>query len=169
MVDYTRAIDILANNHSQLADSTDATSHLILDGNTRQITAGSTFHSLIGTTDDINTNIITFRVPAQIEGHRVLDCQHKVVKWHNLISGEKGISGLYSEAGEDSSTTLDPNTGEEIITKSEVLLLEWAVPNEALTTAGTVKISLCFISITLSCQNMRRDNGWCLIFWKASV
>lgn len=130
MTDYTRIIeDVTIGNHV-IPGLIDDDTHLILDVKTRQLTLGPEFNSLIGTTDDLNTNIITFKVPNITEGHDLTQCQHKVIKWHNLASSDKSTSELLSDAGENPD--------------NEYQYLQWVVPAAALTTAGTIKISLCF-------------------------
>lgn len=125
--DYTRIIDnIFSKNHSNISDTTDQEAYLTLNVDNRTITPGPKFNTLIGTTDDRNTNIITIQAPKTVEDHDIVNCEHKVLKWHNLKSGDKGISDLQSSESEEN------------------LILRWLVPVEAFAAAGTVKIALCF-------------------------
>jgi hypothetical protein len=57
------------------------------------------------------------------------ECDHKIVKWHNLASGDKGTAELAQ-------------------TEPGGLLFQWIVPIEALAKAGSVKISLSFYDET---------------------
>lgn len=139
MIDYTRTIeDILPANHSGLSDTE---GYLVLDGITRIITPAEGFSTLIGTTDDVNTNIVTFDIPEIIEGHKIVECGKQIVKWHNIASGDKGTSDLIPLETETST------------------VWQWIVPAESLTAAGTVKISLCFYDMDNSQNIVYRWNS----------
>ena len=94
MIDYTRIIEDIVPKHGTNIGLEDAEGHLVLDGITRIITPAEGFSTLIGTTDDVNTNIVTFDIPETIEGHKIVECGRKIVKWHNIASGDKGTSDL---------------------------------------------------------------------------
>lgn len=126
MTDYTRIIEDIIPKHNTKVSLEDTEGHLVLDGITRIITPAEGFSTLIGTTDDVNTNIVTFDIPETIEGHKIVECGRHIVKWHNIASGDKGTSDLIR---------LDAETP---------TMWQWIVPAEALTAAGAVKISLCF-------------------------
>lgn len=127
--DYTRIIEnILVQGHPANAgvvnfvdDEQDG--YLVLDPITKQITPENGFSTIIGTTNEINANIITFILP-YTDDHPIQTCDYHVIKWHNLASGEKGIG------------TLSP--------KTEELSPEWVwiIPPEAFTAAGTLKIAI---------------------------
>jgi hypothetical protein len=97
---------------------------LVLDEKTHAIAPEEGFNTLIGLTNEINTNMVTFKTLGTIEGHQIATCDHAVVKWHNLASGEKGCDDLNIEALEGQS------------------LLSWIVPVEAMTKAGNLKVSI---------------------------
>lgn len=129
--DYTRIIqEIIPSGHPDgtLQDGSKVTSRLSINEITRQITPGSDFNNLIGTTDDVNTNIITLEAPQKIEEHLIEACDHRVIKWHNLTSGERGANELKTTAEAE----------------AEKVVMEWVVPPEAYTAAGTIKISFLF-------------------------
>lgn len=132
-MDYTRIIDtILPSGHDKenggLSDSTIEQGYLLLHADTKQFTAEGGFTNLLGTTNEVNTNIITIHVPKKIEGHEVGNCDNKILKWHNLGSGEKGISELASKGPVDET----------------IHAWQWIIPPEALTQAGNVKIAVSF-------------------------
>ena len=134
MTDYTRIInDIfpLHDDESGKLEDSDVSVNLILNVATRQITPGNNFSTLIGTTDDINTNIITFSLTniETADNHNLLKCDNKILKWQNQASKDIGTSNL-------STKEVDGET-----------YLQWLVPVEVLAMAGSIKISLCFYDI----------------------
>ena len=132
MTDYTRIIENIIppdhNGNAGLGLADDVTANLILDVATRQIKPGENFSTLIGTTDDINTNIVTFCLEniEKADNHALLECNNIIVKWQHQKSLDKGTSPLTPKEEEG------------------ITYLQWLVPVEVLAAAGTVKISLCF-------------------------
>jgi hypothetical protein len=123
MTDYTRIIDqIIPSGHpgSTLVDSTAC---LVLNEETRALVPDNEFNTVIGATNDINTNIITIKIPESIEGHNLSTCDYKILKWANTSSKQKGVSNLVLEG---------TNT------------FKWVPPPEAMTASGNLKISLTF-------------------------
>lgn len=123
MTDYTRIIqDIIPDGHDKgpgfLSD--DSNSYLSIDLVTKQLQPSANFSTIIGTTHNINTNVITFDLPL-LDDHGMTTCDHHIVKWHNLASGEKGIGILE-----------DDTYGK----------WAWVVPPEAMTAEGTLKIAI---------------------------
>ena len=108
-MDYTRVIsEILPSGHEKenggLRDDTITQGFLLLHADTKRLTAESGFTNLVGTTNEINTNIVAIRAPKKIEDHELGNCDNKLIKWHNLTSGEKGASELASGSSVDDDT-----------------------------------------------------------------
>jgi hypothetical protein len=113
-----------------------------LDVATRQIRPGADFSTLIGTTDDINTNIITFSIEniEKADKHDLFQCDNIIVKWQNQKSFDKGATPLSRKEVGDTT------------------YLQWLVPVEVFSAAAAVKISLCFYDI---------DNGSVVYRWNS--
>jgi hypothetical protein len=133
--------DILANIHFGNQEGktflNDAEAVLEVDTLTREIIVPTGFNTDIAVTTDYNSNEIRFALPLQIDGHDILECQEKVVKWHNKASDERGWSTLIMEDENSSSTT------EEGIEKT-YRIMKWIIPAEATTAAGVLEFALCF-------------------------
>ena len=95
--------------------------YILVDTN-RQFKPQSGFNSTIAYEGDINTQIITFELPATFDGHSLQNCQSKRILWKNLASGAEGSSDLKS------ATTTNQYT--------------WEVPPNAFTRAGNLEISI---------------------------
>ena len=100
---------------------------LTIDGYKRTITAEYGFNTQVGITNDYNTNEITFKCPKTVDGHDLVDCKTKVVKWHNISSNMMG-SDQVEVTFQDETT----------------FLFTWKIPPEAMTRAGTLCIAVCF-------------------------
>lgn len=123
MTDYTRIIgEIIISGHDKGPGSLSDVSngYLNIDLTTKQLQPSENFATIIGTTHDINAKVITFDF-LSANGHGVLTCDHRIIKWHNLASGEKGIGILE-----------DDTYGK----------WAWVVPPEAMTAEGTLKIAI---------------------------
>lgn len=133
MADYTRIIEeIIPSGHRSgtLGDDPLYDGVLVVDPISKQITPLNNFSTLIGATNDINTNVIIFSLPLGADYHALACCSHHIVKWHNLTSGEKGKGILVADE------RLEDN--QDGITD----LWSWVVPPEAMTAEGTLKIAI---------------------------
>lgn len=77
-------------------------------------------NTVIAYEGDVNSQIISFKIPKFHENHEIAKCQNKEVRWHNTTSKLEGVSEL-TEAGE---------------------YWQWNVPTEAFTKSGTLEFSI---------------------------
>ena len=143
MTDYTRIIEDISSAHANAELYDNVAANLVLDVTTRQIRPGVNFSTLIGTTDDINTNIITFSLEniEAADNHDLLKCKNIIVKWQNQKTSDTGTTSL------------------ERTDKDGTTYLQWLVPVDVFSGAGTVKISLCFYDPL--------DNGTVVYRWNS--
>lgn len=143
MTDYTRMIEELSAEgaHSDgVLQDTDV--KLLLDTQTRIITPEKGFITTIGTTNEVNANVITIKCSRFADGHDLFNCKNKILKW-SVAGGEKGTNVL--EANEtDEATSFE---------------LKWLIPPEAYVAAGIVKISISFYDTN--------DNGEVTYRWNS--
>lgn len=122
MTKFDDILDGLHNDGSgKLKDNPDT----IEINSKRQLIIPQGYDTLLAYSGDVNSQIITFKLPAQHEGHELTRCQHKVLKWKNLTSGLEGVSNLIPY-GEN---------------------FQWEIPPEAFTQAGTLEISISLYDI----------------------
>ncbi len=115
------------HNFAELSD-TEAETPIIITS-TRAFEVPTDYNTVIGHEGDVNSQIISFRIPLTHEGHSLADCSHKRLKWKNLSSGFEGTSTLVP-------TDLDQqNNG---------YIYEWDVPPQAFSQAGVLEISISF-------------------------
>ena len=74
-------------------DSNDA-SNVITITDQRVFEVPNDFNLIIGYAGDVNSQIITFAVPCQHEGHALDSCTNHIILWKNLTSGVEGNSTL---------------------------------------------------------------------------
>ena len=127
MTDYTRMIEALSDNSAHTgAELSDVDPKLLLNTQTRIISPEQGFITTIGTTNEVNSNIITIQCGRFADGHDLYHCKHKILKW-SVVGGEKG------------SNVLEATEGEE-----DTILLKWLVPPEAYVAAGDIKIAISY-------------------------
>lgn len=125
--DFSKLIGDLHDN-AVLTDSVSDDTILIVD-NKRQITAGKSFDTVVAYEGDINSQIVTIKINRTYDAHDLSMCTYKELRWKNLGSGVEGVSNLIVD-----------NTN----TSTDFLYLNWEVPSDACTQAGTLEISLTF-------------------------
>lgn len=88
----------------------------------REFIFSENFNKLIAYEGDINSQVISFKLPAIHEGHDLSTCSNKVVRWNNLGSKIEGTSDLkeYNE------------------------YWQWEVPPEAFTKGGVLEFAITF-------------------------
>ena len=91
------------------------------------------YNTVIAHEGDVNSQIITFRLPLYHENHKLSLCAYKRVKWKNSSSGIEGTSRLENL---------------EIFEEAKEFDVKWEVPAEAFTAAGPLEISLSFYDLT---------------------
>ena len=105
---------------------------LIIDAQKRTLTPENDFNLQVGVTNDYNTNIVSFQCDKILEHHSLVECNNKIIKWHNTSSNAMGSDVL--QVIEEKSD-------------SDQFTLSWLVPPEATTKAGTLKIAICFCDV----------------------
>lgn len=123
---FSELIGKLHNNTAKLAESVNETNLLIVN-NKRQISATENFDTVIAYEGDINSQIITIQCPLFYDQHDLSACAKKELKWKNIASGMEGVSPLRDNEK-----------------RTDVFYLQWDVPSDACTQAGTLEISLTF-------------------------
>lgn len=81
---------------------------------------------------DVNSQIVSFRLPKKYEGHNLVDCGTKIINWKNLISGNEDWSELIP---------FIPDWIDKLETE-KFQFLKWIVPPAAFTKAGTIQVSI---------------------------
>lgn len=109
----------------KLADDEEA---ILLDVVTRTFIIPNNYNTQIGTTNDYNSNELTFVSPKLIDKHDITQCAHKVLKWFNVTSQERGASPLITKATTDNEVTFT-----------------CIIPPEAMTRAGQLQMAICFM------------------------
>lgn len=94
--------------------------------NKRQFIIPPDFDTTIAYEGDVNSQIVTFVCPITHEGHDLSQCEYKKLLWVNKTSGAEGVSTLTNINSEDPTTQK----------------LEWLVPPEVFTKAGTIELSI---------------------------
>lgn len=94
----------------------------------RQFIPSTNFNPVIGYEGDVNSQIITFDLPATVEGHELTECKNKIIKWSNLQNGLEGRSKL-EQVGE--------------VTEGRQYL-QWRVEPDVFVKAGTIQIAISF-------------------------
>lgn len=105
---------------------------LIIDAQKRTLTPENDFNLQVGVTNDYNTNIVSFKCDKILEHHSLVECNNKIIKWHNTSSNVMGSDVLQVIENEPDS---------------DQFTLSWLVPPEATTKAGTLKIAICFCDV----------------------
>lgn len=125
--DFTDLIKSLHENTSEeLKDNTKEDKNIIEIDDKRQLIPGEDFDTTIAYEGDINSQIITFKCVKIHDNHDLSKCSYEELKWKNMTSGNEGVSPL-------------------IITDTpteDTFYLQWEVPAEACTQAGTIEISI---------------------------
>jgi hypothetical protein len=115
--------EILRNLHDS-ATLTD-TDGIITITPSRQFQVPADYNVTIGYAGDVNSQIITFKLPQHHEGHSLFNCKNKKIKWKNLTSGTEGFSTLVNSIAADDGWTC-----------------QWEVPPEAMTQAGNLEVAI---------------------------
>jgi hypothetical protein len=115
--------EILRNLHDS-ATLTD-TDGIITITPSRQFQVPADYNLTIGYAGDVNSQIITFKLPQSHEGHSLFNCINKKIKWKNLTSGTEGFSTLINSKAADDGWTC-----------------QWEVPPEVMTQAGNLEVAI---------------------------
>ena len=97
----------------------------IVVNNKRQFIVPTDYNTVIAYEGDVNSQLITFELPVKHEGHNLSNCSIKKLYWKNLSSNIEGVADL-----------------KQLSANNEKQLLQWAVPPEAFSQAGTLELSI---------------------------
>lgn len=122
---------------------TDSEEAIQINGTTRTFIIPENYNTQIGTTNDYNSNELTFVCPQFIEKHDITQCTYKVLKWFNTTSRERGVVDL-----------------KFIETTDEQVTFTCIIPPEAMTHAGQIQIAVCF---------MDEVNGEIVYKWNSTI
>lgn len=127
MADFS---EILKQLHADNEDTTDNDSVIEITSQ-RTFNIPSDYNLVLGYAGDVNSQVVTFKIPSKHDGHILKDCQHKRIKWKNTADGAEGYSKLtVLSDGSDSSW-----------------LASWQVPPAATQTAGSLEVSLVVFDV----------------------
>lgn len=130
MASFDEMIKSLHDNKGTLADdglSVDPKGVITINDK-RQFIPSTNFNPVIGYEGDVNSQIITFDLPATIEGHDLTKCGNKIIKWSNLQNGLEGRSKL--------EPVSEVTEGRQY--------LQWRVEPDVFAKAGTIQITISF-------------------------
>lgn len=116
--------ELLANLHQGSA-LIDEEQKFISINDKREFVIPKGYNTIIAYEGDVNSQIITFELPIKHEGHNLSNCSIKKLYWKNLSSNIEGVADL-------TQLSID----------NEKQLLQWAVPPEAFSQAGTIELSI---------------------------
>ena len=119
--------DMLAKLHNTVLADEESSTPIVVNKQ-RKFEIPSTYNTVIAHAGDVNSQIITFRLPLSHEGHPLNQCPYKKIKWKNL--------GCYAEGSNDLTVVKTDNNTFDVA---------WVVPSEVYTAAGTIEFSIsCF-------------------------
>jgi hypothetical protein len=105
--------------------------HPIVVTSRRAFEIPNDYNLVLGCAGDVNSQIVTFRLPKYHEGHDLSQCDKRKIKWKNLASGAEGDSDLTKK------TT----------TAAETWDVTWEVPPALMTVAGNIEIAITIYDI----------------------
>ena len=71
---------------------------------TRQFKVPAEYNLTIAYSGDVNSQIITFKLPFTHEGHSLFHCKNKKIKWKNTQSKTEGLSTLETKLRKKAET-----------------------------------------------------------------
>lgn len=131
MANFETLLQDLHSSASEIAAKVEEQDEAIVIDYSRNFIIPENFNTTIAYEGDINSQIITFKCPAKAEGHSLIDCQEKRLRWVNQSSHTEGSSRLIAT-----------NEG------SDTMLLTWQAPPEAFVKSGALEISISFFDFT---------------------
>ena len=121
--------DILKELHNKEGVIMNDTDKLIEINSKRQFVVPSDYNLVIAYAGDVNSQIVTFKLPRFHEGHDLSKCGIKGIKWKNISSNNEDWSSL------SDTTVADGDT-------NNYQYLQWTVPPAAFTRAGNLEVSI---------------------------
>lgn len=98
----------------------------------RQFIVPDGYNLVLAYEGDINSQIVTFKIPAAHEGHNLGACGLKTLRWRNTSSNVEDWSNL-----------------EVIDTNATTVTLKWIVPPAAFATAGNIEIAISIYDLVV--------------------
>ena len=123
--------EILAKLHDDARLVDDAMDTPITITNQRKFEVPNGYDLVLGYAGDVNSQVVSFRLPRNHEAHDLFLCKHKVLKWKNLTSGAEGTSTLTAAESSDNA-----------------IITTWEVPPEVMTQAGNVEVAFSLYDIS---------------------
>lgn len=121
--------DVLRELHNKEGVIMNDTDNLIEINSKRQFVVPSDYDLVIAYAGDVNSQIVTFKLPRFHEGHDLSKCGIKGIKWKNLSSNNEDWSVL------SNTTIVDGDI-------NNYQYLQWIVPPAAFTEAGNLEVSI---------------------------
>jgi hypothetical protein len=91
----------------------------------RQFIVPEGYNTTLAYAGDVNSQLVTFKLPLKHEDHNLSLCTYKKLLWKNTTSGAEGVSDL-----------INPQT------KENEWICSWEVPPEAMAQAGALEIAI---------------------------
>ena len=126
MVNFDSLLESLHGGDSRLKDNRDGDKNIIIVDDKRQFQPTADFNKIIAYQGDINSQIITFKLPRYHDEHDLSECEFKEIKWRNLSSKQEDTSSLNidGEAQENN------------------FYVTWEAPPEMCSASGAIEISI---------------------------
>ena len=126
MASFDEMLKQLHSNKGTILTDAEANEPIVINS-LRQFEVPKEYNLTIAYEGDVNSQIITFKIPRMHEGHDLSECGLKTIRWKNHTSNIEDCSNL--EVINDSKTLND-------------FLVKWIVPPAAFSAAGTLEISI---------------------------
>lgn len=135
--------ELLNSLHGNVGVKMNDADNLIEINSKRQFVVPSDYNLVIAYAGDVNSQIVTFKLPRFHEGHDLSKCSVKGIKWKNLSSNNEDWSIL------SDTTVADGDT-------NNYQYLQWIVPPAAFTQAGNLEVSISLYDF----QGIRMAFAW---------
>ena len=126
MVNFDSLLESLHGGESRLKDNRDGDKNIIIVDDRRKFQPSSDFNTTIAYQGDINSQIITFKLPRFHDEHDLSGCEFKEIKWKNLSNNQEDTSSLKIN-------------GE---VQEKYFYVTWEAPPEMCSAAGKVEVSI---------------------------
>ena len=121
--------EMLINLHDSTLVDDEINSPIVVTSQ-RKFEVPQGYNIVIAHEGDVNSQIVTFKLPLKHEGHDLSKCTYKRLKWKNLGNNLEGTSELATQ-------TISSND----------FTVAWIVPSEVFSTAGTLEISISIFDL----------------------
>lgn len=131
MAKFDELLSVLHSSAGVEGTAAEKADDAIIINQDRTFTIPKDFNTTIAYEGDVNSQVVTFICPAIVEGHSLIDCKEKRLRWINKSSYTEGSSKLIATTGIEDS----------------MILLTWEAPAEAFVKAGNLEISISFFNL----------------------